>query len=549
LQTVEQIMMRASVTLALALAAAPAVLGAAPAGTPGVALFSDLAYVERSRPSAGAVTPVLPGFYPDPSVVKVGRDYYLVNSTFAFFPGIPVFHSRDLVNWRQIGNAINDPTTLELKGMQSSRGVYAPDISYHDGTFYILNTCRECGGNFVITAKDPAGPWTRPVWLNFEGIDPAMFFEGGKAYIVSNGLPPYKQRYTSHRALYLQEFDLAKLALVGPRRVLNDGGTNLAGQSEFIEGPHIYKRNSWYYLIGAEGGTRFNHSEVAFRSRELWGPYAAFPGNPILTQRDLPEGRADPVTSTGHAALVEGPDGGTWALFLGTRPYRGDFYNTGRETFLTKVDWSGEWPIIQPHATPLPQHFGDPAYAASVTRRPRPSPFSAEGRLGWMGLRMPEQSFHRWTGQRSIAITPSDARIGDIGRSPSFLAWRQAATDVTFRTSVHFTPRRDGDAAGIVALQKDDFYVFCGVRRENGADRIVLAVRDSKARGDQEVTLGRLPARHGATQKLALHTDANTIRCTADGRPVPGAVPSETLSSTYAWSFVGTMIGVYAHRS
>jgi xylan 1,4-beta-xylosidase len=145
--------------------------------------------------------PILPGYYPDPSVTRVGDDYYLVNSSFAHFPGLPVFRSKDLVNWVQISNAVDRSGQVDLSGRTVSEGLFAPDISYHAGTFFIVNTCVKCGGNFVITATNLAGPWSNPIWLGFEGIDPSIFWEGDRAYVVNNGMPNEVPRYEGHRAI------------------------------------------------------------------------------------------------------------------------------------------------------------------------------------------------------------------------------------------------------------------------------------------------------------------------------------------------------------
>ena len=154
-------------------------------------------------------------------------DFYLVNSTFGWFPGIPVYHSRDLVHWQQVGNAIDRPGMLDFHGLGVERGVFAPAITWHDGTFYILNTCVDCRGNFLITAKDPAGPWSNPVWLDFEGIDCSLFVDDdGSAWVVNNGEPPEAPRYSGHRAIWIQAFDLNTLKLFGPRKVLVDGGVH-----------------------------------------------------------------------------------------------------------------------------------------------------------------------------------------------------------------------------------------------------------------------------------------------------------------------------------
>ena len=194
----------------------------------------------------------------------------------------------------------------------------------------------DAGGNFFVTAKDPKGPWSAPIWLKeIDGIDPSFFFDdNGKAYIVNNGPPEGAPLYNGHRAIWIQEFDLAANKLIGPRKVIVNGGVDIAKKPIWIEGPHLYRIKGWYYLMCAEGGTEAGHSEVIFRSKSPWGPFEPGPNNPILTQRDLPKDRANPVTNAGHADLIEMKDGSWWAVFLASRPYSGFRYNTGRETFL-----------------------------------------------------------------------------------------------------------------------------------------------------------------------------------------------------------------------
>jgi xylan 1,4-beta-xylosidase len=223
----------------------------------------------RVVPSGYYSNPILRGYYPDPAIERVGDKFYLVNSTFTHWPGIPIHESTDLVSWKLIGHALSDPTKYRFDGLNVSRGVFAPSIHHHQGTFYIINTLVDAGGNFFVTAKNPAGPWSDPVWLpEIDGIDPSFFFDDdGKAYILNNGPPATKPLYDGHRAIWMQQYDLAARKLVGPRRVLVDGGTDIAKKPIWIEGPHLYRLNGWYYLMCAEGGTGDDHSEVIFRAR------------------------------------------------------------------------------------------------------------------------------------------------------------------------------------------------------------------------------------------------------------------------------------------
>ena len=259
-------------------------------------------YADR-LPSDGSqfLNPIIAGFYPDPSICRVGTDYYLVNSTFGYFPCIPIWHSQDLVHWKQLGNVIDRPSQIgSMAGLNVSSGMFAPTIRHHAGTFYVICTLVGGKGNFFVTAETPRGPWSDPIWLpGIGGIDPSFFFdEADRACVVHNDGPPNgTSLHDGHRAIWMQQVDLHTGEVIGEKHLLVDGGTDLSKHPVWIEGPHIFHHNGFYYLIAAEGGTGDAHSEVVFRSKELWGPYVPGPDNPILTQRDLPTNRPDPITS------------------------------------------------------------------------------------------------------------------------------------------------------------------------------------------------------------------------------------------------------------
>ena len=267
------------------------------------------------------------GFIPTPSICRASDDYYIVNSSFAYYPGLPLFHSKDLLNWKQIGYAMDRPEQLNLDGAGVSRGLFAPAISYHNGIFYIVCTEVSKLGNFVITAKDPKGPWSNPVSLpQVNGIDPSLFFDdNGKAYILFNSIPPNNvPMHDGHRTIRMFEFDAENLKVKGEEKLLINGGTDMTKKPVWIEGPHFIKKDGWYYLVCAEGGTGYNHSEVVFRSKSPEGPFVSYEKNPILTQRQLDPSRKYPITTAGHADFVEGKDGKWWAVFLACRPYDGN---------------------------------------------------------------------------------------------------------------------------------------------------------------------------------------------------------------------------------
>ncbi|WP_297515564.1 glycoside hydrolase family 43 protein [uncultured Caulobacter sp.] len=541
-------------------------LATALAAAPNTAAFSHFVY-SGSDPSDAVKAapgqyrnPIVQGFYPDPSITRVGKDYYLVNSTFAWFPGLPIHHSTDLVHWTQIGNAIDRPGMLDFKRLGLSRAVFAPSIDYHDGLFYILNTCVDCGGNFLITAKDPKGPWSDPVWLpTVGGIDSSIFFDDdGKAWIVNNDEPPEKAAYPGHRAIWIQEYDIAGKKTVGPRTVLLDKGVNPAARPIWPEGPHILKKDGWYYLVAAEGGTAEGHSQVVLRAKTVTGPYVPYTDNPILTQRDLPKDRPLPITSAGHADLVDTPDGRWWATFLAVRPYGEDLYNTGRETFLLPVEWKDGWPVILPAKTPIPYVHAAPRLPATPAP-PTSGPFTVaetfagpELPKGWMTPRIPTSRL--WSvkgGTLSVQARP-DALGGHA--QPSLWARRQQHMNATVSTTLRFTPRADGDKAGLVALQNDDFYWFVGLVRAGGKTLVRVERRTGKDDPVDGVVAAEKPLalKPGAPLNLRIRVTGGVLDFaygTAKGRweTVLAGADGTTLSTRKAGGFVGTMLGVYAY--
>ena len=512
------------------------------------------------KPGPGEyANPVLMGFYPDPSITRVGNDFYLVTSTFSWFPGIPVFHSTDLVNWRQIGNAISRPDQLDFKQLGLSRGVFAPTIEHHDGTFYIANTCVDCGGNFLLTAKDPKGPWSDPIWLpGIGGIDPSLFFDDdGRAWIMNNDAPVGEPLYEGHRAIWIQEFDKKTNKPFGPRKVLINGGVDISTKPIWIEGPHIYKKDGWYYLSAAEGGTAEAHSQVILRSRVVTGPYTPNPDNPYLTQRDLPRNRANPITSAGHADLVQLPNGEWWATFLAVRPYEGDYYNTGRETFLMPVTWEKGWPrmtrpgqaIPYTHVRPRLPLSGKPFNTRTMVAREEfaavpPGP-------EWMLMRNPRERWFTVSGG-ALHLTPRPVGLGDFG-NPSFIARRQQHMYASAATAVRFRPQ-EGQKAGIAALQNDEYWLLLSVTRSNGRDEVRLERRagPNDSAGGKLIASAPLPVASGAPVHLRIRArgglyDFEYALRPNDWRMLKAGEDGKILSTKTAGGFVGAVFGLYAY--
>lgn len=512
---------------------------------------------EPAQPKAGEFrNPILSGYYPDPSITRVGEDYYLINSTFTHYPGLPVFHSRDLVSWKQIGNAINRPGQFSFQGLRSSRGIFAPDISHNNGVFYIVTTCVDCGGNVVMTATDPAGPWSDPKPVKFGGIDPSIFWDtDGKAYMVNNGDPIETPRYDGHRAIWVQEFDPKTLSMVGERTLIVNGGVDISTKPIWIEGPHLLKRGEYYYLIAAEGGTGDQHSQVVFRSTSVRGPFLPYEHNPILSQRSLDGKRANPVTSAGHAKFVQTQNGEWWATFLATRPYGPDLYNIGRETFLLPVTWKDGWPMVLEPGKRIPFTAPRP----NLPAQPRPAqPFSGDisyvdeftdSALSdqWIGVRTPATPFYKL--EKGQLVLASGGQLGDLKSTPAFIGRRQQHHNARASTTVSFSPGQDGDRAGLLAYQSDESHLFYGISRIAGKNVVALYTR---AKSKEDVLVASAPLT-GDTVTLTIQAEGGSMAFsyTAGGKTATLAdkVDATLLSTRKAGGFVGTVIGPYTWQA
>ena len=515
-------------------------------------------------PAGNFHNPILAGYYPDPSVTRVGDTYYLVNSTFAHWPGIPIHESKDLVHWTLIGHALSDPSKVSFDGLNISRGVFAPAIDHHDGKFYIVNTLVDAGGNFFVTATNPAGPWSEPTWLpSVDGIDPSFFFDdNGKAYVINNGPPVETPRYEGHRAIWIQEFDVAARKLIGPRKLIVNGGVDLTKRPIWIEAPHIFKRDGTYYLICAEGGTADQHSEVVFRSQSVMGPYVPYSANPILTQRHLDAARPFPVETTGHADFVATPNGDWWAVFLGTRNYGRDLWNTGRETFLLPVTWVDGWPTILTGQATVPYVHARPNLSRQAAAAvPHSGNFSVRDEFDapalapyWEMLRTPRERWYDLTSVRgSLTLRARPESLSGRGQ-PSFLGRRQQHGSATASTAMWYVPARAGDRAGIVAFHNESHYYFLGLVHNGTAP--VLELRRRAWRGETgDSVVASVPITVSPRTPLYLQIRARQDRVDFLYATKPNAwqtlvadADGTILSTKVAGGFVGTMFGLYAYR-
>jgi xylan 1,4-beta-xylosidase len=514
---------------------------------------------EILEPSAAEyMNPIVAGFYPDPSIVAVGSDYYLVNSTFSFYPGIPIFHSTDLVHWNQIGHVLDRPSQLNLDTLPISFGVFAPAISYYDNTFYVVNTLVGRGGNFIVSATNPAGPWSDPVWLpGIDGIDPSLFFdEDGSAYIVNNGPPEGEPLYNGHRAIWIQQFDRDSMKLFGPRKIIIDGGVDISKKPIWIEGPHIFKKDGWFYLIAAEGGTAEDHSEVVFRSRHVFGPYIPGPLNPILTQRHLAADRENPITCTGHADFIHTPAGEWWSVFLGCTPYKENFYNTGRQTFLMPVKWIDDWPLITSGQDKVPVLAPKPALPAGDSCRiPLQGNFTLRDEfrdttldMTWNFIRTPREKWYELV-EGNLLIKARNASL-DRRVQPSFIGRRQQHSYCSASTAVLFDVTNIHGKAGLVAFQNETHYYFLGIRDLKGNPAIVL----EKASNEGAVIVKSETVKWNRNNRVFLKIEARGEFYDFYYSFVPDQwillekdVDGTFLSTQIAGGFVGAYFGMYAY--
>lgn len=516
--------------------------------------------------------PILAGYYPDPSVVRVGEDYYMVNSTFGFFPGIPIFHSRDLVNWTQLGNVIHRPEQLSFDGIHLGyNGVYAPTIEYRDGTFYVINTCVGCGGNFVVTATDPAGPWSDPTWIpDIAGIDPSIFFDDdGKTYVVHHR-DPVDKKYDAHTALWVLEVDPITFAPLSEDVMLVDGADEAPWHTEYIEGPHIYKVDGTYYLSAPGGGTGYFHGQLVYKSDNIFGPYVANPNNPILTQLGLPDDRVNPVTSTGHADMFTDSNGDWWAVFLGTRVYDLNTpprdpsnFATGRETFMLPVTWQDGWPRILDKGQAVSYAVKKPHLAVDkIALTPLTGNYHVRDEFKnnelaphWLMVRTPHRQWWK-TANQGLSMQARSSQMGDY-QQPSFVGRRLAHMKASFATKVQFNPEQQNDEAGLMALQNDDYFYAFGVGLNAKGER-VLRVR-KKAGSDyakygQVVTESKLSIKASDAVYLSMAIDKTQLNFSysLDGKTYTTLLDNadgKVLTTAMAGGFTGAVVGMYAQGS
>lgn len=528
---------------------------------------NDQVYKDNPLNADEFYTPILQGCYPDPAITRKGDDYYMVCSSFAMFPGVPIFHSKDLVNWTDLGGVLNDVSEFNPHDTGISGGVYAPGITYnpHNDTFYMIVTAFSGGlGNIMVKTKDPMKGWGSPIKLDFGGIDPSVFFDDdGKGYIVHNDAPDKgKELYNGHRVIKVWEYDVATDKIIpGTDKIIVDGGVDLAKKPIWIEAPHLYKKDGSYFLMCAEGGTGGNHSEVVFKSDSPTGPFKPAPSNPILTQRHFPKNQKNKVDWAGHADLVKGPNGKYYGVFLAVRPNEKGRVNTGRETFILPVDWSGEFPVFENGLIPLEPKLKLPNGVENKVGENGYFPngnftfiddFTSENLdYRWIGLRGPRENFISVT-KKGLHINPFDTNIKEL-KPTSTLFYRQQHNSFSFTTTVNYKPRSEKELAGIVALQNENSNYVFGITKK-GNDYYILLQRNEKPRRSRETTSTivastKIDIKDPIKLQMKANGDAYEFGYStkeSDFINVGGVVSGDILSTDIAGGFTGCLLGLYA---
>ncbi|MFC6333445.1 glycoside hydrolase family 43 protein [Paenibacillus septentrionalis] len=494
--------------------------------------------------------PVLSGFYPDPSAIRVGEDFYMVTSTFEYFPGVPIFHSKDLVNWEQIGHVLHRESQVNLLSRKSSQGIYAPVLRYHDGLFYMITTDVYGIGNFFVTAANPAGPWSDPIRIPHGGIDPSLFFDDdGKVYVsVQSGFAE-----TSHVIQYEINPKTGE-ALTEPVVVFE------GDEGPWVEGPHLYKINGMYYMMTASGGTGPMHREIIGRSSNPYGPFEMLE-HPILTHNALKD---HPIQYTGHAELLDDVDGNWWVLFLGVRLFNERGSVLGRETFLAPVTWVDGWPMVDNNEghVGLEMKVTVPTKQdADVLIQQQEQPkqlvisFSASEPLSmdWIYSRVLPKAGAVSTSSNDgyLTLVGNEKALHD-GQDTVYVSRRQLDHEMRFETALSYQPEQEGEAAGIAARLSDHSYYAIALTKQDGK----LAVQATLMRNQQEeqTAVAAIDAEAYNTNgsiKFAIQSTLQeySLLYTVDGENwhTLATAPANDITPDSGGSFTGVTLGMFAH--
>ncbi len=476
--------------------------------------------------------PILRGMYPDPSICRVGERYYLINSTFAYAPGVPIFESNDLFTWKQIGNILKTRKQLNLDNLEISSGIYAPTIRYHKGLFYMITTNEKSGGNFYVTAKEPKGPWSDPIFLSeAKGIDPSLYFEEDHCYYIGQRTKK-DAKYYGDCEIWIQELDLDKKKLVGKDYILWDGASKNA---IWPEGPHLYKKDNWYYLMIAEGGTAHEHSVCIARSRNIFGPYESCKNNPVFTHRHL--GREYPIQYIGHADLVETKEGNWFAVMLGTRMINGKSA-LGRETFLVPIIWEDDWPVFYKGEGKISVQDN----TMSGQGRSKVIHWSEQLNPSCVMLRNELPQEKRKVIQEKLLLECGLDRLDEKG-NPSYIGVRVEEHTFCMSIEMEFHPN-EGDEAGIAYFYDSHNFITFSICKENGIENLIVKKMEKGV--DTILYEEHNFEEFGTANKLSIKGKNHLMECSFNDKKCIKEISLESLTTQEAGGFVGCTMGVFA---
>jgi alpha-N-arabinofuranosidase len=483
--------------------------------------------------------PVIPGFNPDPSVCRDGEDFYLVTSSFEFFPGVPIYHSRNLVNWRLIGYCLTRNEQVPLAGCKSSMGIYAPTLRKHKGIFYMATTNVSGKGNFIVHANDINGPWSDPVWIEpvagspVAGIDPSLFFFNEKVYFCATGNDGNRQ------GVFLSEIDPLTGQMFSPAKLISYGTGG-----RFPEAPHIYFIDGWFYLILAEGGTEYGHMVTIQRSRTVYGPYESCPHNPVLSHRDR---GGHPIQAVGHADMFQDQNGAWWMICLGIRPTGwAMLHNLGRETFLAPLRWENGWPVIACGKGLEPEMEGPLPAPPENTNFDITLDFSLpEIDRRWNYIRNPDVK--RYVQKNGyLSIIGDDQNLSTPTGNPAFLGMKQQ----TFRIEAITTLKvPENGMAGISAYYNEDYHYDIGVKCGTDGSLTVFVnkrVHDLEAETFHKVIPSSDPISLRISADKEYYHFAYQIKNDPWVDAGQGLTAGLCTEATHTMTFTGVYIGIFA---
>jgi len=493
---------------------------------------------------AAVNNPILPGFHPDPTICRAWGKYYLATSTFAYFPGVPVYESADLIHWRQVGNVLTRDSQLPLTNCAHSEGIFAPTLRFHNGTFYMVTTNISGGGNFIVTSQAPCGPWSEPYWLGGDaaGIDPSLFFDDDGSCWYVGQREKADRKYNGDCEIYLSRLDLETMRLTGPVTVLADG---FQKNAVWPEGPHIYKKGGYYYLLHAESGTSFHHSVMAARSKNIEGPYEYCKSNPVLSHRHL--GADFPVTSVGHADMVEDGTGNWYMVVLACRPEE-RYTLLGRETFLAKVVWEDGWPVVNPGVGRLEERVDLPGAEPPAKRDVSPRHYTFDRDAlppEFLTLRNHRKRILSLEERRGyLRLWMRADTLKDQGE-PAYAAIR--VRHKRFDAQCVFEPHfHGGGCAGMALVQNDKNQL----RIECFSDGVSPTVQVVKTVDSEDIVICAAPLPTGTETalKLAFYGLFVDVFVRENGcwSLLCRDVNLRTLSTEHCGGFVGCTVGMYA---